>query len=298
MFIVTWSNNREDNHRFFVPGFSKCGTTTLFKVLNHHPELFIPAFKEPTYFGNHPNEKKTAWFDSLYSEAGKDQLKGDCSTFYSSILMEANASREMFENNPDAKLIFIARDPIDRIESSFREMHNSGPKFGLNTPFRLEEALVRMPQILGDTSYYARMKTHRDLFGKKKVLVVFFEEMKTDTSAVADRCYEFLGVSPHTFTREMLPHMNRGKEKLYDSRLFRWVRRNPILGTWLSKMSIPEQDAIASKLGLRKPFTKPIRWSKKATSLVKNCLGPDIEIFLTDLGKTRSRWPRYGALYD
>lgn len=283
---------------FFVPGFSKCGTTTLFKVLNHHPELFIPAFKEPNFFGSTPGGKKTAWFDALYAAAEHGQLKGDCSTFYSSILMEVNASREMFENNPNAKVIFIARDPIDRIESSFREMHNSAPKFGLNTPFRLEDALVQMPQIIGDTSYFSRMKTHRDLFGKKKVLVVFFEEMKTDTIAVADRCYEFLGVSPQRFTKEMLPHMNRGKEKLYDSRLFRLARRNPILGTWLSKMSIPKQDAIATKLGLRKPFTKPIQWSKKARSLVKNCLGPDIDAFLNDLGENRSRWPRYSALYD
>ena len=45
-------------------------------------------------------------------------MKGDCSTFYSSILMEADASRQMFGNNPSAKLIFIARDPVERIESS------------------------------------------------------------------------------------------------------------------------------------------------------------------------------------
>jgi hypothetical protein len=283
---------------FFVPGFSKCGTTTLFKVLNHHPEIFIPEFKEPNYFGNSGGEKKMQWFDSLYSIAKTGLRKGDCSTFYSSICMEKSASREMFENNPDAKLIFIARDPIDRIESSFREMHNSAPKFGLNTPFHLDEALIQMPQIIGDTSYFSRIKLHRELFGKKNVLVLFFEEMKTDVTTVAERCYDFLGVGEHTFTMEMLPHMNRGEEKLYDSRLFRWIRCNPVFGTWLSKISIPKQDSIATKLGMRKPFTRPIQWSQKATSLVKDLLGPDIDAFLDDLGETRSRWPRYDALYE
>jgi Sulfotransferase domain len=281
---------------FFVPGFSKCGTTTLFRMLNHHPELFIPEYKEPTYFGNCGSEKKTAWFDSLYAQAESGQKKGDCSTFYSSILMEVAASREMFENNPRAKLIFIARDPVERIESSFREMHNSAPKFGLNTPFRLEEALVEMPQILGDTSYYSRMKTHRDRFGEENVLVIFMEDMTADTAAVANRCYDFLGVGEHHFTREMLPHVNQGKEKLYDSRLFRWMRCNPVVGSRLSKISINQQDRIATRLGLRKPFTEPIQWSARAKSLVKEHLGPEIDAFLHDIGAVEGRWPKYQAL--
>jgi hypothetical protein len=126
-----------------------------------------------------------------------------------------------FENNPRAKLIFIARDPVERIESSFREMHNSAPKFGLNTPFRLEEALLEMPQILGDTSYYSRMKTHRDRFGEEKCAGDLYGRHDGGYRGCRQPAVmTFLGVGEHHFTREMLPHVNQGKEKLYDSRLF------------------------------------------------------------------------------
>ncbi len=281
---------------FFVPGFSKCGTTTLFAVLNHHPDIFIPDYKEPQYFGSAPEEKRTAWFDSLYEKAASHQIKGDCTTFYSSIFMETRASCEMFENNPKAKLIFIARDPLDRIESSFREMHNSAPKFGLDTPFQLEDALVEMPQLLEDTAYYSRMQTHRERFGKDNILVIFMEDLKTDAQAVASRCYEFLGVGKHKFEKDDLPHLNRGGEKLYDTKLFRWMRNNPIIGPPLSWVSINNQDSVAKKLGLRRPFTKPIHWSESAKTLVKNRLAQEIGRFLEEFGKTAGCWPRFHAL--
>ena len=281
---------------FFVPGFSKCGTTTLFAVLNHHPDIFIPDYKEPRYFGSAPDEKRTDWFNGLYEKAASHQLKGDCTTFYSSIFMETEACRDMFENNSRAKLIFIARDPIDRIESSFREMHNSAPKFGLNTPYRLEDALLQMPQLLEDTAYYSRMQTHRDRFGKENVLVIFMEDLKTTPQAVASRCYDFLGVRMHRFPEDNLPHLNPGGEKLYDTKLFRWMRINPVLGPPLSWISINNQDKIARKLGLRRPFEMQINWSEAARTLVKSRLGQEIRRFLDDFGGTANRWPRFTAL--
>jgi hypothetical protein len=283
---------------FFVPGFSKCGTTTLFSVLNSHPQLFIPKIKEPVYFGTSPGPEKAAWFDALFATADNGQKKGDCSTFYGSIAMEAAACRDMVAHNPRAKILFIARDPVDRIESSFREMHNSAPRFGLNTPFQLEDALIQMPQIIGDTLYFSRMKTYRDSFGDSRVMAVFLEDLIADTDRVANRCYEFLGVCPHPFTRDMLPRMNRGKDKLQDSRLFRWIRCHPVLGRLLSRVSIPRQDAIATAVGLRRPFTEKIHWSDKSKALVKNRLFADISKFLNDVGEDVSRWPRYQALVE
>jgi hypothetical protein len=281
---------------FFVPGFSKCGTTTLFSVLNSHPEIFIPEIKEPVYFGTSPTKEKTAWFDALYTNAHNGCKKGDCSTFYGSVIMEADACRDMFANNPRAKILFIARDPVGRIESSFREMHNSAPRFGLNTPFRLEDALIEMPQIIGDTKYYSRMRTYRDRFGKNSVMAVFLEDLIADTDRVANRCYEFLGVGNAPFTNDMLPRMNRGKDKLYDSRLLRWIRCHPVLGPLLSKIGIPRQDAIATRLGLRKPFTGKIHWSEKSKALIRDRLAGDIDLVLADVGENTSRWPRYEAL--
>lgn len=283
---------------FFVPGFSKCGTTTLFEVLNAHPEIFIPDAKEPNFFGSEIDAERQTWYESLFQPAKPNQTIGECSTFYSSIYAEKAASKEMFANNPQAKLIFIARDPVDRIESSFREMHNSAPKFGLNTPFELENALLDMPQLLADTSFSSRLNVHLEQFGRKNVLLIFMEDLKIDVAAVATRCYQFLGLQPYDFIADRLPHKNKGEDKLYDSRLLRWSRCNSVVGPLLGKIDIDRQDRIFKRIGLRRPFTQKVVWSDKAKKIAQECLKEDIEKFLHYAGEQERYWPKFQALMN
>lgn len=283
---------------FFVPGFSKCGTTSLFEILNSHPDIFIPLAKEPNYFGFPKPGNRSEWFDSLYSPARHDQMKGDCSTFYSAASAEKSASEEIWKNNPNAKFIFIARDPIRRIESSFREMHNSAPKYGLNTPFQLGQAFVELPQILEDTAFHSRILNYKKCFGDDNVLLILMEDLKSNTESVAMRCYEFLGLKGYSYSGQALPFMNKGEEKLYDSSLFRWIRCNPFLGTLLSKVSINDQDRIASRIGLRKRFVNPVVWDDLAIALVTEKIVPEIEDFIQAEGVDRHCWKSYSEFFQ
>src|SRR3990167_5845089 len=70
------------NLNFVVPGFSKCGTTTLCALLNDHPDIFIPPIKEPNFFAFN-YDKGWDHFQSLFNGARKDQLLGEGSTTYS-----------------------------------------------------------------------------------------------------------------------------------------------------------------------------------------------------------------------
>src|SRR3972149_1617207 len=112
---------------FVVPGFSKCGTTTLCSLLGEHPDIFIPAMKEPNFFvkwyGNGWD-----WYEGLFVQARADQLWGDGSTGYSTTRIIDLSCRRILEHFPDTKFIFIARNPVKRLESSFREFHHSGYK--------------------------------------------------------------------------------------------------------------------------------------------------------------------------
>lgn len=281
---------------FFVPGFSKCGTTTLFEVLNQHPDIFIPDAKEPNYFGLATAVKTFEWYQSLYLPAKTGQLKGDCSTFYTAAASDEKSCQEIYQHNPEAKFIFIARDPVSRVESSFREMHNSSPKYGFDTPFKLSDAMLSVPQIIDDSAYHSRLKTYLDVFGEDRVLILLMEDLKNDHEGTARRCYNFLGLTPPEESFEQVPHVNRGEEKLYDSALFRRMRNSRFVGSWLSRVSVDKQDRYARKFGLRKLFSEPVEWDERAVDFFMTRLQGEVEGFSKYIGGTSSSWMKYKAL--
>ena len=59
---------------FIVPGFSKCGTTTLCALLDLHPRVFIPEIKEPWYFSHPEFETQHEHYDEHYQDAREGQL--------------------------------------------------------------------------------------------------------------------------------------------------------------------------------------------------------------------------------
>ena len=278
---------------FFVPGFSKCGTTSLFEILDAHPSVFIPEVKEPNFFGLSDEVKDFKWYESFYTASSEEQVLGDCSTFYSSIVCDKKSCEEIYQHNPDAKFIFIVRDPVGRIESSFREMHNSSAMYGFCTPFKLSDALMEIPQIIDDTAYYSRLMTYVSVFGKDKVLVIGMEELKSRPDIIADKCYSFLGLEGYSFSVSDTPYRNRGEEKLYDSALFRWARSARLIGPWLSKINIHTQDYYATKLGLRKRFVRSVEWDDYAVKIFMSRLHDEVELFCDVSDISSESWLKY-----
>ena len=70
---------RKPNVQFFVPGFSKCGTTTFCSLLGDHPEIFIPQCKEPNFFAM-AYRRGWDWYTDLF-EGSDGRMCGEGSTF-------------------------------------------------------------------------------------------------------------------------------------------------------------------------------------------------------------------------
>lgn len=281
---------------FIVPGFSKCGTTTLCSLLAEHPEIFIPKFKEPNFFSAPDYEQHWGFYESLFNEVRSETTLGEGSTFYSNVEFEELARQRIIKNYPDIKLIFIARDPIARIESSFREMHHSGPKFGLDAPFELEEALNSFPNIINDTLYWTRLNNYRKHLPENQIHVMFLEDLKAQPEQEMDRCFAFLEVDRNFKIDGALRQLNAGGDKLYDSKLLRRIRTSGHTGFKLAKIPVATQDKIFSKIGLRRRFTHPIVWNNLVKASVIEQIKQDIEPFLEANGKPTDFWSRYSKI--
>jgi hypothetical protein len=213
-----------------VPGFSKCGTTTLCSLLSQHPEIFIPEIKEPNFFMREDYSARWQSYSSLFSDVGGATVLGEGSTFYTGIDNEVRSREAILKHYPDIRLIFIARDPIERLESSFREHHHSGSKFGLAPPYDIEEALKVHSNLTSDTLYWSRFNNYRRFVPAEHIHLLFLEDLKARPEIELKRCFEFLGVDASEKIDDNSLQLNRGTSKLYDTRFYRFIRTSALFG--------------------------------------------------------------------
>ena len=104
---------------FMCIGAAKSGTTTLYDILRQHPDVFIPAFKEPHFFDIPANYKNgIAWYERTYFKSVKNEK---CiADFTPSYFFEANTAKRIYNDlGEDVKFIVILRNPVDRAYSHY-----------------------------------------------------------------------------------------------------------------------------------------------------------------------------------
>lgn len=112
---------------FYIVGAPKCGTTALYEYLKTHPNIFLPAVKEPTYFAKEFRAQRSyigtpQAYSALYKAATKTQLTGDASPYY---LASDTAIQNILRCNPAAKFIAIIRNPLDMLPSYHAQLLRS-----------------------------------------------------------------------------------------------------------------------------------------------------------------------------
>jgi len=277
---------------FVVPGFSKCGTTTLCDMLAVHPDIFMPENKEPNFFVFPNLWGNWDWYESLFAPGAGKRLWGEGSTFYSAASDEVKVRERMLSRFPDVRLIFIARDPLARIESSYREFHNSGSRYAVAAPYSFMEAFQALPNLIEDTRYWSRLENYRRHMPDDHIHVVFFEDLVSAPQATLAGCFEFLEVSPD-IAPATLRQLNSGETKYYDTRLMRWLRLHPRWGKPLSRHVLEVQDKYAIPLGLRRRFgDRPLLAAQpEARAYALEMLGEECRQLLAWCGKPADFWP-------
>lgn len=264
-------------------------------MLADHPQIFIPKIKEPNYFALAQDKSNYDHYINLFSDAAPGQITGEGSQLYSAHEFEVVARNRILEHNPDIKLIFMVRNPMERIESSFREFHHSGPNLVINAPFTISEALEQLPALILDTHYWQRVNCYRERVPDTNILVVFLEELKHNPSEVLEKCYAFLGVET-AFARSLrYIKLNASREKLYDSRLLRAMRTNPFTGFKIARIPIEWQNRIFSKIGLRRSFRGALHWDPETRIKVIQRLQEDAAKILHYCGKPADFWPEFNV---
>lgn len=181
---------------FMIIGAQKCGTTSLAAQLAAHPEICFSKKKEPGYFNASTNWRDTIDQYHRLFEPTDGQLCGEASTMYTFLPEYIGTARRLHEYNPDLKLIYIMRNPVDRIVSHFT--HNLARGQVVNDPLR---AVKDDPTYMTRSHYAAQIAPYLELFGQSNVLLIIFEEYVQDQLATLERIAQFLEIDSGGFQR-------------------------------------------------------------------------------------------------
>ena len=107
---------------FIGVGAQKSGTSWIYACLYEHPEICAPI-KEIHFFSRPRYEKGIAWYEKQFDRCAVEKLRGEFSTSY---LYTPEAAARIHAAYPDAKIIAVLRNPIDRAYSQYRNAIKAG----------------------------------------------------------------------------------------------------------------------------------------------------------------------------
>lgn len=215
---------------FLIIGTQKGGTTSLYRYLLKHPNVLPPVKKEVHYFDIRFH-KPIEWYRSFFPDLtqspttgsnGKPLLTCEATPYY---LFHPQVPKRMAAVLPDAKLIVILRNPVDRAYSNYRMEVDMGHE---TLPF--DEAIeAEVSRIGSDTERMITDEKHRSdrhiwysylargiyvdqllrwdgFFPRSQMLVLGTEELRDDRRVTVDKVLNFLGLSSCELDMTELAH--------------------------------------------------------------------------------------------
>ena len=201
--------------QFLIIGAARSGTTALFQYLAEHPGLFLTEPKEPHYFAlagstpafTGPGDRQTInrlavpdreAYLRLYRDARPDQVRGEASV---STMYYPEAVTRVREMVPDARLVCMLRDPVDRAFSAYGFMRTRGwepcetfEEALADEPRRIAEGWHHIWHYAAMSRYGEQLRHVREVFPREQLLVLRHGDMTADPDAVLARVYAHIGV--------------------------------------------------------------------------------------------------------
>lgn len=206
----------------FLVGQPKSGTTALHDFLGQHPEIYMASIKAPHFFCDDFHQesdkfhKMKLYFDyrdtksylKLFSQAKSEKILGESSDHY---LYSQVAAQEIYQFNPEAKIIIFLREPVNFL----RSLHNHFVKVTNEEEEDFMKALALETARVGGKSisprimcpswghysqrinYYEQIKRYYDIFNPKQIKIIIYEYFRANNHLVYQEILNFLEVYPN-----------------------------------------------------------------------------------------------------
>jgi hypothetical protein len=257
---------------FLIIGAAKAGTTSLYDYLKQHPQIYMSSVKEPKFFAvegevldfRGPGDLDATGpkrgvvtelnaYQELFKDVSNEIAIGEASPWY---LYIPKASSRIKHYIPDAKLIAILRNPVDRAYSNFLHITRFGrePLTDFAEALQAEEERIRARwephwhyKQMG--FYYVQLKRYFDLFDRDRIKIYLYENFSANPIGIVQDVFQFLEVDA-TF----IPDISR------KGRVAKPVPKNEALDKFLNRPH-PLKSLLKPLLpnSFRQPFANNLR---------------------------------------
>ncbi|MGF1541007.1 MAG: sulfotransferase [Pleurocapsa sp.] len=270
---------------FILFGAAKAGTTSVYKYLEQHPDVFMSSFKEPGFFTfegekpklNGPGAQKwvdrwvvtdLAAYQRLFDEYEGQTAIGEASPYY--IYYYEKTPQRIYHYLPDVRLIAVLRNPVERAFSNYvwavRDRAESLTNF--NDALAAEAARIQDNwgpkwRYKDQGFYYQQLKPYYEIFQPEQIKICLYEDFVANPVVIMQDIFAFLRIDPN-FIPDMSKKHNTSK-----------IPRNKIWHQFLVK-SNPIKSAI-------KPFLPlEFRQNLKKKAQEKNLFKPTLDSEISD----------------
>ena len=225
------NNLREEAVRrpdLFLVGAPKAGTTSLYRYLREHPDVYMSPVKEPMYFSpdvfrsqrnRYVYGRDEAKYLSLFEGATHERRVGEASTHY---LASPKAPSLVKEFQPEARIVVMLRNPADLAYAWHDERVQKGIELIREFALALEDPDASRPY-LEIARYGSQLERWVTAFGRERVHVIVFDDFVGDAARQYRAALEFLGVDAEFQPQSFAIHNARSDK----SRLVQVLHSSP-----------------------------------------------------------------------
>jgi hypothetical protein len=238
---------------FLLIGAQKAATTTLWAMLNEHPDVFIPAIKETNFLIDAPDHfppRSLEWYEALYEPARGLPQRGDASTGYSMFPIFPGVAERAASLLPEARIVYMIRHPLERLVSAWTHAVAHGAENRSLHQAVMWGAIYRVCSCYG-----LQLSRWRAFFPSEAVLVIRSEDLAADPGPTLDRVLGHLGLEPGWRPADPDARLNESSPKL---RTIRGVQRvaGALRGAGFDRaaMRLAQADPLKARTGLARSF--------------------------------------------
>ena len=294
---------------FLVIGAAKSGTTSLYRYLEQHPEVYVNA-KEPSFFALEGQDVSYAGpgdqegfitravveldkYEAIFDGIEDEHAFGEASVLY---LYSPIAPQKIKKYVPNVKLIAILRNPVDRAYSSYMHLRRDGREPIADFMQALHEEEERVAanwehqwhyQRLG--CYYTQLKRYYDLFAEEQLLILSYDQFLQEPITIMQEIFTFLGVDSSFEPDISVKYNVSGTPRL--KRLHAFVRKPNALKSLIRPfVPLERRKQIATNIKKWNIDTKKEGISEEARTFLLHSYVEEIEQLCQLTGKDFANW--------
>lgn len=200
------SFTEQNKPNLFIVGAPKAGTTFLYHTLKKHPDIFLSELKETNYFSIDAIEQQQlfvetenihslAEYEKAFEPVTTEKVIGEASVSY---LFYPETAQKIHSFNPDATIVVLLRNPVERAYSHYLMDYNFGYvnddfEKVIDTNYNHKYADLYYQQYIELGFYDEQIPRYVDLFGSQ-VKIYLTDQLKEGSKKVLADLFETLGI--------------------------------------------------------------------------------------------------------